>query len=86
MVTPRWSYIVSEKYDREELYDLESDPAERNDLAKDRPQVREEMNRLLAGEIRRGRLHPYATEIGEAARVELSEEVERPLRSLGYVD
>lgn len=86
VITSRWSYIVSEKYDREELYDLESDPGEQRDLAKDLPEVRHEMSRLLAREIRQGRQHPYATEIGEAARVELSEDIERTLRSLGYVD
>lgn len=86
LVTDRWSYIVSEKYDREELYDLEADPEELRDLAAERPDVASEMRRLLAREIRQGRRHPYLREVGAVERVEMSEEVEDTLRSLGYLE
>lgn len=86
LVTGRWSYILSEKYDREELYDLAEDPGERHDLAAERPAVRDELRRLLAREIRRGQRHPYLTEVGEVERVPLSEDVEETLRSLGYLE
>lgn len=86
VLTGRWSYIVSERYDREELYDLEADPKEAHDLAADRPEVTREMRRLLAREIRRDRRHPYLSEIDDVERVEMSDDIERTLRSLGYLD
>lgn len=85
LITSRWSYIVSEKYHREELYDLAADPRERRDLAAGRPEVTRAMRRLLAREIRRGLRHPYRSEV-EVERVEMSDEVERTLRSLGYLE
>lgn len=84
--TGRWSYIVSEKYHREELYDLEADPKERRNLAVGRPEITCEMRRLLAREIHRGRRHPYLSDVDGVPRIEMSEEVERTLRSLGYLE
>lgn len=86
LVTGRWSYILSEKYDREELYDLVEDPGERHDLAAERPELRAELRRLLAREIRRGQRHPYLAEIGAVEQVGIPEDVEETLRSLGYLD
>lgn len=86
LVTGRWSYIVSEKYDREELYDLAADPGERHDLAAERPELVAELRHQLATEIRRGNRHPYLTEVEAVERVGMSEDVEETLRSLGYLD
>jgi len=85
LITDEWSYILSEKYHREELYDLAADPGEHADLAPERPEVAREMRRILAREIRRGLRHPYLREIGDVERVAPSDDVEKTLRSLGYV-
>ncbi|HVS14494.1 MAG TPA: sulfatase [Thermoanaerobaculia bacterium] len=86
VITGRWSYILSATDRREELYDLGADPEERHDLATQQPEVAREMRRLLVQEIRRGREHPYLSEIEAVERVEMSEDVERTLRSLGYLE
>ena len=85
LVTERWSYIFSRKYQRQELYDLEADPGERHDLATERPEMARELGRRLAERIRRSRRHPYLRE-AEVARIEMTEDIEKTLRSLGYLE
>jgi arylsulfatase A-like enzyme len=73
-----WPYklIVNLEQPGLELYDLERDPAEREDLAAARPEVAERLAGALAERA------PQAT---DRAPVELDEETERELRALGYV-
>jgi len=85
LVTGRWSYIFSRKYRRRELYDLEADPGESRNLAARRPGVARELGHRLAERIRRSRRHPYLRE-AEVERVEMTEDIEKTLRSLGYLD
>lgn len=86
LVTGRWSYILSEKYAREELYDLKEDPGETRDLLAENPEVAGDLRRRLAHEIRSGRRHVYLEEIPEIEQVGMSEDVEETLRSLGYLN
>ncbi len=65
-----------------QLFDLESDPGERHDLAKERPEVVTRLLRLL-DEVRAGASRPSegATEINEGVDPELV----KMLREWGYV-
>lgn len=85
LVTGRWSYIFSRRYQRQELYDLDADPGESRNLAARRPGVARELGHRLAERIRRSRRHPYLRE-AEVERVEMTEDIEKTLRSLGYLD
>ena len=73
-----WKYILAP---REELYDLRTDPGERNDLAKrregDAARMREEIHRLMQDAAPSGAPIAYRQELDDTAR-------ER-LRSLGYL-
>ena len=75
VVRGRMKYIHSP---RPELYDIGSDPDERRDLASDRPEVVEDLDRRLS-EIR-----PQDDAFGGEA-VELSSDEEAALLALGYV-
>jgi hypothetical protein len=65
----------------EELYHLEDDPAERHNLAAERPEVvrrlREELSRRFGGEA--------MIAAGDDAGEEIDEETEERLRALGYI-
>jgi hypothetical protein len=72
--TPRWKYI---RAPRPELYDLVADPAERNDLHEQRPEIVEQLGALLDAWLR---------EAGDAGPVgPLDEETAAALQSLGYI-
>ena len=62
-----------------ELYDLEADPLERNDLSDTHP-LAEEMSLRVAGIVERAR-----QERGRARRIDLSESQLRRLKALGYI-
>ena len=62
---------------RFELYDIVSDPDERQDLSSERPEVRARLERLLAGWVKRG---------GGARAVPASDADRERLRALGYVE
>lgn len=76
--TSRWKYIDAPT---RELYDLERDPWELDNLAATYPDMVEEMRgklaRLLAGESGQG--------AGAFASMEMSDEMRRSLQSLGYL-
>ena len=75
LTTERWKYIRTTK---PELYDLQADPRELNNLAAGEPQrMRDFEQQLLALEA--------GMAIGEATAVQLSESEKRVLSGLGYV-
>jgi arylsulfatase A-like enzyme len=78
----RWKIVHDRLADTWHLYDLESDPGERRDLAAELPEDTERMRRRL--------LESSASEPGEAAsqgeEVIVSKESVEQLRALGYVE
>lgn len=89
VVTPRYKYIRHRssrkvypaypmKRGREELYDLDKDPGEKTDIARQSPDLLAEMRALL-GKLKEGKAGEF-----EASRVEVDEQTEEMLRSLGY--
>jgi arylsulfatase A-like enzyme len=79
-----WSYIVSKAKNREELYNLASDPGESIDLASERPDMVELGRRVVSEMKAKCAAHEYlAIDIEE---VMMPKEQEEALRSLGYVE
>ena len=76
--TEKWKLVFTAESKKWELYDLESDPGERTNLAESRPRELAAMQNLLR-EWRRG-LKPIG-----AADTTLDAETEEELRSLGYL-
>ncbi len=85
LIAGGWSYIYAAHHDRQELYDLRRDPYERLDVAAEQRAKVLEMRRLLAATIRAGREHPYHRLASSIATVPMSDEVEKTLQSLGYL-
>jgi arylsulfatase A-like enzyme len=81
VVTERYKLILTQPEGREELYDLHADPAERQDLARQRPalvaQLRSELERLERS--------TRAASREFTPGVEVSREKAQQLRALGYV-
>jgi len=81
VVEEQWKLIRDESDGSLELYDLEADPGEQENMARVRPEVRD---RLLA------RLEERARELEDAAAVpgllELDEKELEQLRGLGYLE
>ncbi|AGN01354.1 sulfatase [Salinarchaeum sp. Harcht-Bsk1] len=75
--TPDWKLIRDREDDVEELYDLESDPDERDDLVDEHGQRRE----ALAGD-----LDSWLATFGEIERQEVDEDTEEMLADLGYME
>lgn len=75
LTTERWRYIRTAK---PELYDLQADPQELNNLAADEPKRLAELEAQLA------ELESSLT-VGKASSVQLSSAEQRALASLGYV-
>lgn len=72
----KWKFIVGEKEHRLELYDLERDGAESNNLAAENPDVVAEME---------GRLEQFKQQYGEPVPVpRVSEQDRKALDALGY--
>lgn len=84
VTTADWSYIFSERYEREELYRRSTDPDEQENLFTAEPEVAARMRRVLGHAIEDAREHPYARLRRSA--VPMTDEVRKTLRSLGYLD
>ncbi len=76
--TDRWKLIATKAGERYELYDLEQDPRELDDLASRRPQELAEMKRLLL--VWKAGLHPVRSEAAV-----LDQETTEDLKALGYI-
>ena len=78
----RWKLIYTPRTHSAELYDLEADPDERNDLSgSETDKTRESIERLLAWY----RAAPRPFRGLQVQRVKLDDETTRQLRALGYV-
>ncbi|MBW1684171.1 MAG: sulfatase [Deltaproteobacteria bacterium] len=78
----RWKLIYTPRMRSAELYDLEADPDERNDLSgSETDKTRESIERLLAWY----RAAPRPFRGLQVQRVKLDDETTRQLRALGYV-
>lgn len=77
-----WPYklILDPRSGQVQLFDLESDPGEKRDLAGEKREIVAELERRLRH--RNARLDSDSAEVGRA----LSEEMEEELRALGYLD
>jgi arylsulfatase A-like enzyme len=81
IIDGRFKLIRDDESQRIELYDLEADPAERTNLAEERPELRERLLREL--EVR---LEQAARGGVTAPERQLEEQEIEALRELGYVD
>ena len=78
----RWKLIYTPRTRSAELYDLEADPDERNDLSgSETDRTRESIERLL--EWYRAAPRPFRG--SQLQRVKLDDETIRQLQALGYV-
>ncbi|MEM7480143.1 MAG: sulfatase [Acidobacteriota bacterium] len=69
-----------------ELYDLRTDPGERNNLAQEQPELTERMTSRLRAEVRDGRLRAKELPVVEVeGDSQLTAEERERLRSLGYL-
>lgn len=83
-VSRHWSYIVSKRNDREELYDLSSDPGETRNLAAENAEMAAVARAQVAAMRRQSQEHEYmAISVEE---FEMPEEQKEALRKLGYVE
>lgn len=85
LVAYPWKLIENDGVGRLELYDLASDPEERNDLAAERVEVTARLRERLAGWLDD---HPLPRQQGAATRAEEQHRLREQdaLRSLGYID
>lgn len=74
LTTGKWKYISSTK---PELYDLESDPEETNNLVKQKPELARDLEQLLSRRYE-------AMVSGDAEDVEMEAEAQRAIEALGY--
>jgi len=79
-----WSYIVSEAKNREELYNLASDPGESVNLVSERPDMVEIGRRQVSQMQQRSAAHVYLSI--DVEEIDMPKEQEEALRSLGYVE
>lgn len=77
--TPEWKYLWHVTDDEDELYDLDTDPGETEDISDEHPDVIERLRGDL--EVHRETARSTDTDLPE---VEQSEEVQQRLRDLGY--
>jgi len=80
----RFKYRFSAQTGQAGLYDIEADPLEQDNLLLSRPELANEMKRLLAKEIREERA--LRQQIGPGRKKTVSGEMENELRSLGYLN
>jgi arylsulfatase A-like enzyme len=73
-----------ERIDTTEVYDLDADPGETNDLSRERPAIASRLRRALASQLDRAASIRAAIRSGPARSAD--PELERRLRALGYVD
>lgn len=81
VVRDRYKFILNLPEGKEELYDLEADPKERNNLAADLPELVSDLKQQLRTFEHKAPTHPR--EFAEA--VSLSREKAEELKALGYV-
>ena len=55
-------------------------------LVTERPEKARELRSALATMIRNGRGHVYLSEIGEVTTIDMSDQVDKTLKSLGYLN
>jgi len=83
--TERYRYIRNDADERVELYDVQNDPAEQNDLADELPDTRDELARILDDHLS----HP-GRDTGsdrDVTQADIEEEgVQDRLRDLGYLE
>jgi arylsulfatase A-like enzyme len=85
----RWKLILGPDRETAELYDLQEDPGEHNNLREARPDVVERLITALEGVEERARdlrSRYYASAGEEEKPAEVDEKTRRELKSLGYVD
>ena len=80
IVTWPYKLIFEPKSKRRQLFDLESDPGEADDISTDKPEIVEELERRL-----RERLAGEEPSQADGS-VTLTDEMEEELRALGYLD
>lgn len=80
----RWKSVYWQPDDRIELYDLEADPDERNDLAGARPRLAAFLHQQASLQRRRGELL-LTSEVPGGEAEQLSPETVERLRALGYI-
>jgi arylsulfatase A-like enzyme len=87
VVWDRYKLVVTIEGDTAELYDLVADPAERRDLAAERPEVVAQLRRFLAVVRQRNDRLWEARRAGEdpAERERILRETEQSLRAIGYI-
>ena len=74
---PRWKYILRPDDGAEELYDLETDPGEQNDLGASEPEIRDRYRGMLEEWLSGGT--PRSETRG------LDDKALEKLRALGYI-
>jgi arylsulfatase A-like enzyme len=80
----KWSFIASKKLDREELYDLVTDPGEHDNLVDREPEIVKLGRRQIQQAMAECSKHPYlAINVDE---IEMQDEQMERLRSLGYIE
>lgn len=83
LIVAQWKLLAYTSEDRYELYDLDADPTERNDLANQQPQRVEELKKLLSRQITENEALGRGVDAKSAA---ISEEERQRFQSLGYFD
>lgn len=81
LITPEWKYIYDYKNKTEQLYDVTLDPIEQNNLADERREQCNRLNKKLSSWVSQSKKYPP----GEKP-IELSPREEEKLKNLGYID
>lgn len=90
LTTPRYTLILSKQGQSVELYDRESDPGEKEDIAEDRPEIvaelRQQFEQWAATQSGRPVVLPGGkVYLSDPSGVELDEGTRRRLEALGYL-
>lgn len=83
--TPDWRYVFRGEIGAEELYNIEADPAQQQDVASKHPDITEQMSNRLSEHVTGS--DRVIGEEAETTLIELSDqETEQRLRDLGYLE
>lgn len=90
LTTPRYTLILGKQGQSIKLYDRESDPGEKEDIAEDHPEIVAELRQQFEewAATQRGRpivLAGGRVYLSDSAGVEMDERTRRHLKSLGYL-